>query len=102
MLNHDVPLRAVTVRFGEMDRDELREVIAAVHSKFAERPREEVENVVLGAYRHLACSATVTSHLIPLTLNRSIRLMRALQDQRRENGPGEPLVHVDSLIQNAG
>ncbi len=102
MLDHDVSLRARPVGVPKMDRDELSDVIAAVHSKFAERPLEEAEDVVRSAYRDLACTATVTSHLIPLTLNRSMRLMWVLRNQRCENGPGELPVHANVLIQNSG
>ena len=60
----------------EMFEDELGAVVAAVHAKFPDHPRAEVEEVVSEAYQHLQAGATVTGHLIPLTLNRSLRLMR--------------------------
>jgi hypothetical protein len=60
-----------------MVADELGRVISTVCAKFPSRPRAEVEAVVAAAYRHLHAGATVTSHLIPLTLNRSLRVMRA-------------------------
>lgn len=86
VLNHLVPT-AGPVR--AMDRDELGDVIAEVQATFPERPREEVEDVVRGAYRHLARRATVTAHLIPLTLNRSMRLMRIQRDRRPASGRRE-------------
>lgn len=102
MLDHDVLLRTESVAVREMDRDELIEVIAAVHSKFADRPREEAEAVVRSAYRDLACTATVTSHLIPLTLNRSMRLMQIAQNHQRETDHGEFGVPANSSTQPCG
>ncbi|KAA0118344.1 hypothetical protein [Mycolicibacterium sp. P9-22] len=99
MLDHDVSLHADNVRVRQMDRNELSDVIATVCSKFAERPRGEVEDVVVGAYRHLARNATVTSHLIPLTLNRSMRLMRLSRNRFREGAPGELPIGADYSTQ---
>jgi hypothetical protein len=73
-------------RTGEMVRDELEAVAAAIHVKFPDHSRPEVEAVVREAYRNLARSAVVTSHLIPLTLNRSTRMLRAAQDRDRRDG----------------
>jgi hypothetical protein len=61
---------------GAMLEDELAGIVATVHAKFPNHPRAEVAEVVSEAYRHLQAGATVTGHLIPLTLNRSLRLMR--------------------------
>lgn len=99
MLNHVVPT-AGHVR--AMDRDELGEVIVSVQAKFPERPREEVEDVVRGAYRDLAGTATVTAHLIPLTLNRSMRLMRIQRNRRPANGRGEILVLAETSAHSCG
>jgi hypothetical protein len=55
-------------------------VTSTVCTKFPSRPRAEVEAVVGEAYRHLQAGAAVTSHLIPLTLNRSLRVMRAVTE----------------------
>lgn len=100
MLNHLVP---TTGPVRAMDRDELGDVIAEVQATFPERPREEVEDVVRGAYRHLACTATVTAHLIPLTLNRSMRLMRIQRNRHPANGPGEKsLVLVETSARGCG
>ncbi|WNG83572.1 hypothetical protein C6A86_007925 [Mycobacterium sp. ITM-2016-00316] len=85
-----------------MDRDELGEVIAEVQAKFPERPLEEVEDVVRGAYRHLARTATVTAHLIPLTLNRSMRLMRIQRDRHPADRPREFLVLAETSTYISG
>lgn len=95
-------LRADTVPVREMDRDELSDVITAVHSTFTDRTHDEVGEVVRGAYQHLARNATVTAHLIPLTLNRSMRLMRIAQNERRESGPGELVVKANWSARKAG
>ena len=60
----------------EMVDDELGAVVAAVCAKFPDHSRAEVADLVSQSYRHLQAGATVTAHLIPLTLNRSLRLMR--------------------------
>ena len=60
----------------EMFDDELGAVVAAVCAKFPDHSRAEVADLVSQSYRHLQAGATVTGHLIPLTLNRSLRLMR--------------------------
>lgn len=84
MTTFDVPISDTTPQpTGKLVRDELTDVIRAVHAKFPDRPRSEVENVVRGTYRDLARTAVVTSHLIPLTLNRSTRVMRAAQGHDR-------------------
>ncbi|CAN5885957.1 hypothetical protein BH10ACT9_BH10ACT9_28130 [soil metagenome] len=57
--------------------DELDAVASAVHEKYPLCPRAEVTAVVLQSYRYLAEHATIRAHLIPLTLNRSLRMMRA-------------------------
>ncbi|WP_286274346.1 hypothetical protein [Mycobacterium antarcticum] len=58
-----------------METDELAGIISAVCARFPGSPRADVETLVEGAFRHLKAGATVTAHLIPLTLNRSLRLM---------------------------
>ena len=74
---------------SRMVADELGRLISTVCAKFPNRPRAEVEAVVAEAYRHLHGGATVTSHLIPLTLNRSLRVMResASRTSSRELDP---------------
>ena len=59
-----------------MVEDELDGIVSAVCAKFPSRPRAAIEGLVSQAYRDLRARATVTAHLIPLTLNRSLRLMR--------------------------
>ncbi|WP_237567995.1 three-helix bundle dimerization domain-containing protein [Mycolicibacterium lacusdiani] len=88
---------------GEMVRDELEAVVAAVGAKFPDRSRPEVEAVVRGAYRDLAHSAVITSHLIPLTLNRSTRMLRAAQDRDRRDGERLRLAAISGASsQNSG
>jgi hypothetical protein len=60
----------------EMVEDELGAVVAAVCARFPDHALAEVADLVSQSYRHLQVGATVTAHLIPLTLNRSLRLMR--------------------------
>ncbi|AQA05134.1 hypothetical protein BVC93_25085 [Mycobacterium sp. MS1601] len=75
MLIENVPVQpggSSTVVFD----NEIDEIITAVCAKFPACSRAEVESVVVQAYRHLADRATVTAHLIPLTLNRSVRVLR--------------------------
>jgi hypothetical protein len=56
--------------------DELGSIVAAICARFPGVREAEVESVVTEAYRHLAEHATLTTHLIPLTLNRSMRMLR--------------------------
>jgi hypothetical protein len=58
-----------------MVRDELEAVVSALCARFPDRRRSDVERVVGDVYTRLVASATVTAHLIPLTLNRSRRLL---------------------------
>jgi len=55
--------------------DELEGVISWLCDRFPGRARRDVEEVVAGVFADLQCNATVTAHLIPLTLNRSRRLL---------------------------
>lgn len=72
----------------QLDQDELRGVVDTISAKYPTHPRSEIERVVADAYQHLAVNARVTSHLIPLTLNRSLRLMRSVG--RDTGGPLGP------------
>ena len=56
-------------------RDELDGVMSALCAKFPHRSRSDIEKVVAAVYAQLARNARVTAHLIPLTLNRSRRLL---------------------------
>jgi hypothetical protein len=55
--------------------DELDSVVSTLCTRLPGRTRSEVEAVVAAVYAELAAGATVTAHLIPLTLNRSRRLL---------------------------
>ena len=69
-----------------MMKDELSEVVAAVCAKFPDRSPAEVKALVWESYEHLKGSANVTAHLIPLTLNRSMRLMRDSAERTTHHG----------------
>jgi hypothetical protein len=55
--------------------DELDGVVSAPCARFPTRPRSEIESVVTDVYEQLAANASITAHLIPLTLNRSRRVL---------------------------
>jgi hypothetical protein len=55
--------------------DELDSVVSTLCARNPDHARSEVEAVVAEVYAELAAGATVTAHLIPLTLNRSRRLL---------------------------
>jgi len=65
----------VTAFAEPMVHDELEGVISALCARFPGRTRGEIEVVVAKAYAELALNATITAHLIPLTLNRCRRLL---------------------------
>ena len=67
--------RYMVTTSGPMVHDELEAVVSALCVKFPTRSRREVESVVSDVYRQLAATATITAHLIPLTLNRSRRVL---------------------------
>ena len=67
--------RYMVTTSGSMVHDELEAVVSALCVKFPTRGRREVESVVSDVYRQLAATATITAHLIPLTLNRSRRVL---------------------------
>jgi hypothetical protein len=56
--------------------DELAGIVSTVCARFPDQERAAVETAVSEAYEHLKANAKVSAHLIPLTLNRSMRLMR--------------------------
>lgn len=70
--------------FPTMVDDELETIVAALCTKFPEISPTEVSSVVADAYRHLSERAALTTHLIPLTLNRSVRLLRQAQTSTRD------------------
>jgi hypothetical protein len=57
--------------------DELQSVVSALCTRYPTRSRTDIENVVAEVYAELAANAKVTAHLIPLTLNRSRRVLEA-------------------------
>ncbi|MGO4443384.1 three-helix bundle dimerization domain-containing protein [Mycobacterium sp. 2YAF39] len=61
----------MTTFAAPMVHDELDGVVSTLCVRFPDRPRSEIEKVVAHVYADLAAKATVTTHLIPLTLNRS-------------------------------
>lgn len=65
----------MTIDKAPMIRDELGAVVSALCARFPDRNPSEVEHVVADVYAQLVANATVTAHLIPLTLNRSRRLL---------------------------
>ena len=69
-----------------MVRDELDGVVSNMCTKFPHRSRSEVETVVATVYADLAAHAKVTAHLIPLTLNKSRRLLAVTPP----DGNGDP------------
>jgi hypothetical protein len=84
----------MTTDKGSMVRDELGAVVSALCARFPDRSHSDVQHVVADVYARLVASATVTAHLIPLTLNRSRRL---LDSTPMETVTGEPtLVTVGS------
>lgn len=73
-----------------MVHDELEGVASTLCTKFPQRSRSEVESVVATVYAELAANAKVSAHLIPLTLNRSRRLLASMPS----DGHGEPPASV--------
>jgi hypothetical protein len=61
----------MTTFAAPMVHDEVAGVVSALCVRFPDRARSEIEKVVAQVYADLAAKATVTTHLIPLTLNRS-------------------------------
>lgn len=60
-----------------MVEDELGSITDVLCAKYPMRSREEVHAVVGDAYLHLVSTARVTTHLIPLTLNRARRVLES-------------------------
>jgi hypothetical protein len=67
----------MTVTQEPMVRDELIAVVSALCARFPDRSRSDVERVVADVYTRLVVNASVTAHLIPLTLNGSRRLLES-------------------------
>ena len=80
LIEQAVNARQVGAPTARVVDDELARVVATVCAKYPRRSRAEVTAVVECAYRQLAERATLRTHLIPLTLNRSLRQMRESGD----------------------
>lgn len=77
--------------------DELEAIISALCQKYPEHSALDIEAVVAQAYAELAADAKVTAHLIPLTLNRSRRLLA----KRLRDDPGSGVAtpgHLDEKL----
>ncbi len=55
--------------------DELEGVVSSLCAKFPGHSRSEIQGIVTGVFTELSRDARVTTHLVPLTLNRSRRLL---------------------------
>jgi hypothetical protein len=53
--------------------DELERIVPMLCARYPQCSRGDVARLVAEVYAHLAANATVTTHLIPLTLNRCRR-----------------------------
>ncbi|ORB63870.1 three-helix bundle dimerization domain-containing protein [Mycolicibacterium tusciae] len=73
-------------------RDELDSVVSTLCTRLPGRTRSEVEAVVAAVYAELAAGATVTAHLIPLTLNRSRRLLSSGPRETSDLDSSEPML----------
>ena len=77
--------------------DELRGVVSALCSRFPGHPRSEIQRIVADVHGQLAANATITAHLIPLTLNRSRRVLEAMPEHRTHEDQSLPAVG-DGLV----
>ncbi len=59
--------------------DELDGVVSGLCARFPKIGRTEIRSIVADVYDQLETNATITAHLIPLTLNRSRRVLDAMQ-----------------------
>lgn len=73
-------------------RDELDSVVSTLCTRLPDRTRSEVEAVVAAVYAELAAGATVTAHLIPLTLNRSRRLLSSGPSKTSDRHSPDPIL----------
>jgi hypothetical protein len=55
--------------------DELDSVVSTLCARYPTHYRTDIERLVAEVYDQLATNASITAHLIPLTLNRSRREM---------------------------
>lgn len=72
--------------------DELDSVVSTLCTRLPGRTRSEVEAVVAAVYAELAAEATVTAHLIPLTLNRSRRLLSSGPEETSDLHSPDPIL----------
>ncbi|MEV3901483.1 hypothetical protein AB0K11_04095 [Mycobacterium sp. NPDC050551] len=70
-------VRPVAALPSRLVRDELTGVVDAVCARYPNWDRTAVQDLVSRVYSDLLERATVTAHLIPLTLNKTLRLMRS-------------------------
>ena len=56
--------------------DELRDVDAVLRASYPTCPAAEIDALGADIYGRLNASATVSAHLIPLTMNLSVRALR--------------------------
>lgn len=63
-------MMADTSTASHLITDELDGVVSMLCTRYPSRSRESIVRLVSEAYDQLAAHATVTSHLIPLTVNR--------------------------------
>ena len=55
----------------ELTRHELDDITASLTARYEGRyTRDQIEAVVLSTYQGIAAGASITTHLIPLTVNR--------------------------------
>ena len=76
---------------SKLTEHELASVVGFVCARFPQRSRDEVADVVATAYRHLSARANVTAHLIPLTVNRSLRILRQSTPVLTAKRPSPPV-----------
>lgn len=56
--------------------DELESIARMLCERYPDRHDDEITALVYGVCERLAAKATVTDHLIPLTLNQCLRVLR--------------------------
>ena len=85
---------AMTTFAAPLVHDELDSVVSTLCTRLPGRTRSEVEAVVAAVYAELAAGATVTAHLIPLTLNRSRRLLGFGSTETSDLHSSEPMLNA--------
>lgn len=69
-----VPRKELTLRTKTVT-DELNFIVRMLCAKYPDRSEVDVTSLVDDVYERLASEATVTAHLIPLTVNRCQKLL---------------------------